>query len=179
MERVKLGGLKQSLELCQFDLKGPDTPETIVPRVCKLLAAQKINIAFLTYSQLNREFHQITMCPNQYEFARASGALNTKGALPQGWTIQSREHVGILTVFPHRSPMRMLGLVMVSWAAQSVPIYGIATSLSAISFITDYRTIDKGIAVVQESFQLPEDHAPIKPELVYYQSDEVKKGKGN
>ena len=179
MERVKLGGLKQSLELCQFDLRGPESPEKIVPRVSKLLASQKINIAFLTYSQLNNEFHQLTICPPQYDFSRTSGVLNTKGTLPRGWGIRSREHVGVLTVFPHRSPIKILGLVIVSWAAQSIPIYGIATSLSAISFITDYHWIDKGIEVVQDSFQLPEDHAPIKPELIYYQGDAVKKGKGS
>jgi aspartokinase len=179
MEKVKLGGMKQSLELCQFDLRGPDSPERIVPRVSKLLASQKINIAFLTYSQLNSGFHQLTICPHQYDFTRTSGVLNAKDTLPRGWAIQSREHVGILTVYPHRSPIKILGCVMVSWAAQSIPIYGIATSLSAISFITDYHTIDKGIEVVQSSFQLPDDHAPIKPELIYYQSDEVKKGKGN
>ncbi len=179
MEKVKLGGMKQSLELCQFDLRGPDPPEKIVPRVSKLLASQKINIAFLTYSQLNNGFHQLTICPHQYDFTRTSGILNAKGILPRGWAIQPREHVGILTVYPHRSPIKILGWVMVLWAAQSIPIYGIATSLSAISFITDYHTIDKGIEVVRNSFQLPDDHAPIKPELIYYQSDEVKKGKGN
>jgi aspartokinase len=179
MEKVKLGGMKQSLELCQFELRGPDSREWIVPRVSKLLASQKINIAFLTYNQQNKGFHQLTICPLQYDFTRTSGILNTKGILPRGWGIQSREHVGILTVFPHHSPIKILGLVMVSWATQSIPIYGIATSLSAISFITDYHTIERGIEVVQNSFQLPDDHAPIKPELIYYQSDEIKKGKGN
>jgi aspartokinase len=179
MEKVKLGGMKQSLELCQFDLRGPESPDRIVPRVSKLLASQKINIAFLTFNQLNNGFHQLTICPHQHDFTRTSGILNTKGTLPSSWAIQSREHVGILTVYPHRSPIKILGWVMVSWAVQSIPIYGIATSLSAISFITDYHTIDKGIEVIQRSFQLPDDHAPIKPELIYYQSDEVKKRKGN
>jgi aspartokinase len=179
MEKVKLGGMKQSLELCQFDLRGPESPERIVPRASKLLASQKINIAFLTYNQLNHEFHQLTICPHQCDFTRSSEIINTKGTLPRGWTIQSREHVGILTIYPHHSPIQIIGCVMVLWAAQSIPIYGIATSLSAISFITDYHVIDKGIVAIQNSFQLPDDHAPIKPELIYYQSDEVKRGKGN
>jgi aspartokinase len=179
MEKVKLGGMKQSLELCQFDLRGPGPREKVVPKVSTLLASQKINIAFLAYNHLNNEFHQLTICPHQYDFIRTSRILNTKSTLPRGWAIQSREHVGILTVYPHRSPIKILGCVLVSWSAESIPIYGIATSLSAISFITDYHNIDKGIEVVQESFQLPDDHAPIKPELIYYQSDEVKKGKGN
>ncbi len=179
MEKVKLGGMKQSLELCQFDLRGPDSPERIVPRVCELLASQKINIAFFTYNHLKSEFHQCTMCPCQSDFTRTSGILNAKGALPRGWAIQSREHVGILTVYPHHAPIKIIGCVMVLWATQSIPIYGIATSLSAISFITDYHAIDKGIEVVQNSFQLPDDHAPIKPDLIYYQGEEVKRGKGN
>jgi len=179
MEKVKLGGMKQSLELCQFDLRGQDSPERIVPRVSKLLASQKINIAFLTYNKLNNESHQLTILLNQCDFTRSSELLNTKGTLPRGWAMQSRKHVGILTVYPHRNPLKILGCVMVLWAAQSIPIYGIATSLSAISFITDYQAIDKGIEVIQNSFQLPDDHAPIKPELIYYQSDEVKRGKGN
>jgi aspartokinase len=179
MDKVRLGGMKQSLELCQFDLRGPDSPERIVPGVCRLLASQKINIAFLTYNHLKTEFHQLTMCARQSDFTRTSGILNATGALPRAWAIQSREHVGILTVYPHHSPIKIIGCVMVSWAASSIPIYGIATSLSAISFITDYHAIDKGIEVVQNSFQLPDDHAPIKPDLIYYQGDEVKRGNGN
>jgi hypothetical protein len=179
MERVQLGGLKQSLEFCQFDLRGSGSREKVVPKVSKFLASQKINIGFLTYHQMNNGFRQLTFCAHQYDFTHTSGILNSKGFLPRGWQIRSREHVGILTVFPHRSPIKILGLVMVSWAAHSIPVYGIATSLSAISFITDFFTIDRATEILQRSFQLPDDHAPIKPELIYYQSDEVKKGKGS
>jgi len=69
----------------------------------------------------------------------------------------------------------ILGLIISSWAAQSIPIYGIATSLSAISFVTDYQLIDKAAKVIQDLFQMPEDHAPIKPEIRYLQSDIVEK----
>lgn len=177
MEKVKLGGMKQSLELCQFDLIGSELPERIVPGISRLLASQKINIALITYNQLSNESHQLTICPHQYDSSRTSGILTATGTLPVGWAMHTREHVGIITVYPHRSPIKILGGVMMSWASESIPIYGIATSLSAISFITDYGMIDKGIAVLRKTFQLPEDHAPIKPELVYYQSEDVKKDK--
>ena len=94
--------------------------------------------------------------------------------MPIGWEINSHGHVGIITIFPHQSAIKILGVIMVSWAAQSIPIYGIATSLSAISFLTDYHLTDKATEVIQDLFQLPEDHAPIKPEIRYYQSDIVK-----
>ncbi len=82
--------------------------------------------------------------------------------------------MGILTVFPHHSLIKILGVIMVSWGAQSIPIHGIATSLSGISFVTDYHCIDKAVEAIQHSFQLPDNRAPSKPEIRYYQSDIVK-----
>ena len=83
----------------------------------------------------------------------------------------------MITVFPRHSALAILGVVLASWGAESIPIYGIATSLSAVSFITDYRIMDKAIEAVQDSLQLPGNRAPIKSELHYYQSEVKKKDK--
>ncbi len=174
MKKLKIGGLKQSLELCQFDLRGPDSSEEIASKVSTLLLYQKINMEFLTYYPNRNSYHQLTFCISQDKFFTTSEILKKECSLPIGWEINSRGHVGIITIFPHQSAIKILGVIMVSWAAQSIPIYGIATSLSAISFVTDYYLIDKATEVIQDLFQLPEDHAPIKPEIRYYQSDIVK-----
>jgi len=174
MEKLKIGGLKQSLKLCQFDLRGVDSSEEIASKVSKLLLSQKINMEFLTYYPNRNSYHQLTFCISQDKFSTTSEILKKEGLLPIGWKIRSREQVGIITIFPHQSAIKILGVIMVSWAAQSVPIYGIATSLSALSFVTDYQLINKAIEGIQEIFQLPEDHAPLKPEIRYYQSDTVK-----
>jgi hypothetical protein len=63
---------------------------------------------------------------------------------------------------------------MIAWATHSIPMYGLSTSLSAVSFVTDYRLIEKSVEVIQDSFLLPENRSPLKPELRYYQSDTVK-----
>jgi len=174
MENLKVGGLKQSLELCQFDLRGPDSSEKTVSKISKLLASQNSNIEFLTYNPNSNKYHQLTLCVSQDKFSSTSKILRKDGSLPTGWQITWREHVGILTIFPHHSPIKILGVIMVSWGAQSIPIHGIATSLSAISFVTDYHCIDKAVEAIQHSFQLPENRAPLKPEIRYYQSDIVK-----
>jgi len=175
MEKLKIGGLKQSLELCQFDLRGPDSSEEIASRVSKLLISQKINMEFITYYPNRNSYHQLSFCISQDKFFTASEILKKEGFLPISWEISSRGHVGIITIFPHQSAIKILGVIMVSWAEKSIPVYGIATSLSAISFVTDYHLIGKAIKNIQDLFQLPEDHAPIKPEIHYYQSTEVKK----
>jgi aspartokinase len=174
MKKMKIGGLKQSLELCQFDLRGLDSREEIASTVSKLLLAQKINMEFLTYYPHRHSYHQLSFCVSQDKFSPTAEILKKEGSLPKGWEITSRGQVGIITIFPHQSALKILGAVMVSWAAKSIPIYGIATSLSAISFVTDYQLLDKAIEVIQNLFQLPEDHAPLKPEIRYCQSDIVK-----
>ncbi len=174
MEKFKIGGLKQSLELCQFDLKGPNPSEKIVSQVTKLLASHKINIDFLTCNPNSNRYHQFTLCVGQDKSLITSKLLKGDSKLPAGWEVNCREHVGILTVFPHQSALKILGTIMVAWAAHSIPIYGLSTSLSAVSFVTDYRLIKDAVEVIQDSFLLPENRSPLKPELRYYQSDTVK-----
>jgi len=176
MEKLKIGGLKQSIELCQFDLRGPDSSEKTASGISKLLASQEINISFLTYYQNRNSYHHLTFCVSQDKFYDTSKILKKEGSLPTGWEINSRGNVGIISVFPHHSALKILGVIMVSWGKQSIPIHGIATSLSAISFSTDYHVIDKALEVLQGVFQLPDNHAPLKPEIRYYQSSTVKKG---
>jgi len=174
MEKLKIGGLKQSLELSQFDLRGPDSSEKIVLGITKLLASQRINIEFLTYYPNRDNYHQLTFCINQDKFSDTSKILKKQGPLPMGWEINCRGHVGIISIFPQHSALKMLAVIIVSWGKESIPIHGIATSLSAISFTTDYHVIDKAVEVIQGLFQLPDNHAPLKPEILYYQSSTVK-----
>ena len=174
MQKLKVGGLKQSLELCQFDLRGPDSSENTVSKISKLLASQKCNIEFLTYNPKSNRSPQLTLCVSQDKFSEASEILRKNGLLPTSWHTTCRQHVGILTVFPHHSATQILAVIMVSWGGQSIPIFGIATSLSAISFGTNYHIIDKAVEAIHDSFQLPENRAPLKPEIRYYQSDIVK-----
>ena len=177
MEKLKVGGLRQSLELCQFDLRGPEPSDGILANISRILASQKSNIAFLTYKTNKDKRCQLSFCLNQDQSPRASKILNQGLQLPPVWEMKSREHVGMITVFPRHSALAILGVVLASWGAESIPIYGIATSLSAVSFITDYRIMDRAIEAVQDSLQLPGNRAPIKSELHYYQSEVKKKDK--
>lgn len=174
MGKMKIGGLKQSLELCQFNLGAVHSSDEIASQVSKLLLSHRINMEFLTFYPQNKNHHQLTFCVSQDTYSTALEILKKEGSLSKALKIDSREHVGIVTVFPHQSAMMILGLIMASWADQSIPIHGVATSLSAISFVTDYRILEKAINVLQDLFQMPEDHAPIKPEIRFQQSEIVR-----
>ena len=175
MERLKIGGLKLSVALCQFECRGPDPPQKIVSTVSKALAAEKINIEFLTYNSKNDGAYQISICVNQNKFYSTSKIFQKKGCLPVNWEVSSREKIGMITIFPYHSALAILGVVMATWGGNSIPVYGVATSLSAISFLTDFQAIDRAVEVIQSSFKLPDNHAPLKPELHYYPSTVSKK----
>ena len=109
MAKLKIGGLKQSLELCQFNLRGLDSSEEIASKVSKLLLSQKINMEFLTYYPHRNSYHQLTFCISQDKFSTTSEILKKEGSLPIGWEINSRGQVGIITIFPHQSAIKILG----------------------------------------------------------------------
>jgi aspartokinase len=175
MDGLKLGGLKVSFALCKFDLRGQAPPQNVLSNISKALAAKKINIEFLTYNTTKTGAYHISLCVNQNEFYTTSNIFQIHDLLPLSWEVIPRKGIGMLTLFPYDSALAILAVIVVSWGNNSIPIHGVATSLSAVSFLTDFQTIDKAVAVTQTSFQLPGDHAPLKPELHYYQSNARKK----
>ena len=97
MEKVKVGGLRQSLELCQFDLRGPEPSDGILANISRILASQKSNIAFLTYKTNKDKRCQLSFCLNQDQSPRASKILNQGLQLPPVWEMKSRECMRVVT----------------------------------------------------------------------------------
>ncbi len=174
-QRPNIGGVKQSLELCQFDIKGPGIKEETVHRITGLLASRKINIDFLTYSSSSKGCATLTLCTAQNKMHEAMRAIKGGSALFPDCSLNHREHVATVSVFPLDRALNILGLLLRSCSRKAVPVYGIATSLSAISFITEYSSIENVLWAIRETFQLPENHSPLKPEIVFYQSDTPKR----
>ena len=175
MEKLKIGGLKLSSTLCQFELSGYDPPQKILSTVSKSFSAEKINIEFLTYNSSNSDRCHISLCVSEESFSAAATLFQKNEWLPPNWAVISREKVGMATIFPSQSALAVLGIVLGAWGENSLPVYGVATSLSAISVLTDFRAMDKAVEVIQASFRLPDNHAPLKPEIHYYQSPVNKK----
>ena len=175
MERLKIGGLKLSFVLGQFELRGPDPPQKILSTVSKALSAEKINIEFLTYNSSNGNGYHISLCVNEENFSTTAKIFQKNDWLPLNWEVIARERIGMVTIFPYQSALSLVDIILVTWRENSIPIYGVATSLSAVSVLTDFLAMDKAVEVIQGSFQLPDNHAPLKPEFHYDQSTVNKK----
>jgi aspartokinase len=60
--------------------------------------------------------------------------------------------VGTLSIFPHHSNLKLLGLSFYLLGGQHLPLYGMASSISSLTFITDYLQLDKAVSILLEKF---------------------------
>ena len=73
--------------------------------------------------------------------------------------------VGTLSIFPHHSNLKLLGLSFYVFGKQNLPLYGMASSISSLTFITDYSRLDEAVSTLLEYMDLPPNHAPFRPEI--------------
>jgi hypothetical protein len=73
--------------------------------------------------------------------------------------------VGALSIFPHQSNLKLLGLSFYLFGEANLPLYGMSSSISTLTFLTDYTKLDSAVAKLLEYVVLPANHAPFRPEI--------------
>lgn len=73
--------------------------------------------------------------------------------------------LGALSLFPHHSNLKLLGLSLYLLGKQRIPLYGMASSISSLTFITDYLRLDEAVATLLKFVDLPPNHSPFRPEI--------------
>ena len=58
--------------------------------------------------------------------------------------------VGLVTLFPHRFSLMILGLSLDALERARIPIHGIASSISSITFVTDFERLEEAVKELQE-----------------------------
>jgi len=72
--------------------------------------------------------------------------------------------VGTLSIFPHHSNLKLLGVSFYLLSKVRLPLYGMASSISSLTFITDYSLLDEAVTTLLEYMDLPPNPAPFRPE---------------
>jgi hypothetical protein len=76
-------------------------------------------------------------------------------------------------VFPHHSNLKLLGLALYLFGKARLPVYGMASSISSLTFITDYLQLDNAVATLLEYVDLPPNHAPFRPGIHIVQQKRI------
>jgi hypothetical protein len=159
--RIGLGGIKFSLELVQLNCRDLPGERGRAGRLLRHLADNRINVPFLCLSSADQA--GITSCCIEAEdFGRIEGRIQDADLRPHlSWI----EPVGTLTLFPHQASLHLLERTLVSFEQAGLPIYGVGTSLSALTVSTDYRLLDRAVMALETWFDLPPRHTPFRPEF--------------
>ncbi|WP_143005445.1 hypothetical protein [Desulforhopalus singaporensis] len=73
--------------------------------------------------------------------------------------------IGLLTLFPHRNSLGLLGRIINTLARHDLAVYTCVTSISALAFTTDFNQLDCIVEKLLDVIELPQNHAPFRQEF--------------
>lgn len=161
MEKIRIGGIKLSRQLAHLSLRFFFDPDRHRSRFYRSLAENQINIVFLTMSRADPGM-RVSLCVAVEDLAITRAILQAE--LGGTVVLTVNPSVGSVTIFPHRSSFRVLGRAVSALLQGGIPLYGLASSLSALTFVTEYDRLDQAADCLAHDFDLPANHAPLKPD---------------
>lgn len=168
MQKIRINGLKLSTELVRLHLELSEGDKKPMTDMCRLLGDHKVNILFMTNAVQSEQTYAL-FCIDADKHRLAESLIGKEPCLKASTRIFPGG--GLLTLFPHKSSLRMVGLVLQKLGENRIPMYGLASSIAAITFVTDYNRLDDAAKVLTECLDLPESATPIKSILKVKQID--------
>ena len=162
-DRPRIDGIKVSNELVAVKLQSTEEGINTESRLCGVLAKEKINMPFLSISRRGNSV-SIICCVDKGEERHAVEVLSpvfTRG----GCSIKFIRSAGLISIFPHRSSFKIFIHALSVFVDSGIPVYGMSSSLSTLSFLTDFAAMERLIGLITEQFILPPDHVPLRTEI--------------
>lgn len=167
MEKVKISGIKLSNELVLVNLPGNDLLHSPLDYLCRLMARNKININFLFSRQTEQG---VSVC---YTAAVEEEPVIKQALLDQPILAEKVEivkSVGLISIYPSHFNLEILGTALTAFGEKKLKIYGLASSLSTLTFVCDYFKLDMAVSALKDYFTFPSYHTPYRPEIMVKQS---------
>ncbi|MBW2065104.1 MAG: hypothetical protein JRJ03_09240 [Deltaproteobacteria bacterium] len=152
-EKVQVAGVKLSDELLQINISGISNDLDASLLISRLMAENKINMQFLWGFSL-RAHSEAKCCVSMREEARIRDLVK-KDVTLRG-EVEFIPSVGMLSLFPHQFNLRILGASLAAFGEAGLPLYGMSSSLSALTFITDYIHLRSAVAALRQYLSIPE-----------------------
>ncbi len=180
--KIGIGGIKFSPELVQYSHQALSPADRSLAGLLRCLAERRINLPFLCLSFADSRAHS-TFCIAATDHAQVEMLLDAyprtsdkdyPGFSGRGQSskirflrdqLQSIHGVGTLTLFPHRRSLLLLGRVVELLGQAGISIHSLCTSISALAINIDYLLLDQAVAVLERMVELPDNHAPFRPEF--------------
>ena len=161
-KKIRINGIKLSTKLVQINLLNGSHPENDRLLFFQLLSQNQINIPFILLTCMGEKILG-SCCVASEDIDRVKKIIDKEPTLKEN--IEFISSVGALSIFPHRSNLKLLGLSFYLLGKQHLSLYGMASSISSLTFIMDYSQLDEAVSILLEYMDLPPNHTPFRPEI--------------
>jgi len=161
-KKIRINGIKLSTKLVQINLLNGSLPENTRPLFFRLLSQHQINIPFILTSGMGEKIIG-SCCVAAEDINQIKKVVAGEPKLKE--KLEFIPGVGTLSIFPHHSNLKLMGLAFYLLGRAHLPMYGMASSISSLTFITDYSQLDKAVSIFLEYMDLPPNHSPFRPEI--------------
>ena len=150
MNKIRINDFRLSRELFHLEfLNGSSSSDTDL-LFLKALSAQRINIDFLSRTLINEKARS-SFCIKSEFYDMVKRLLGSEPLLKdQAEFISS---VGLVSLFPHRFSLEILGRSLSAFGNANIPIYEVASSVSSITFVTDFARLEEAEERLREYLQ--------------------------
>jgi hypothetical protein len=172
-EKTRIGGIKFSEELIHCAVLCRTSQKQELALLLNLIAKKSVSLPFYT-SSVADGLLTANFCAHSNELKTLEKIVSST---PLSSTdIQITPSVGLLTLFPHRNSLLLVGKIVQLMADFHFPLYSFSTSISALAVNTAYEKLDELSEKLQTLVELPENHAPFRQQFRIKQLDQTDRG---
>lgn len=152
MDKLPMEGCRLVGGLFQAELVYSSPAEGTLTDLLGRFAGGRVNLLLLTGRQTDErlELHCL-VSGEDAERARSLVQSDPAPARHAGF----RASVDILNIFPHKADLRVVGLGLLAFAREGIPLYGFCSSFSTLTFVTDSKQTEKALSALGACFDLP------------------------
>lgn len=148
-----INGILQRADLKAFSLAS--IVETgNVATVLQRLAEHRINIEFVNQIPHKNGSIDVILCVDKKDVQSTHALLEEIRTTMCAGEISPLGGVGILSLFPHREHAVIAGMIMQTLSDAHIPLFAMASSLSAISCVIEEKQILEALSLLSRKFGL-------------------------
>jgi len=159
---LRANGIKLSLEMTLITIRSSSSGSDPNARFLKLMGENRINLPFLCIAARDNTISG-TYCMLSEDQSRAKSVIALDKTLVT--QIDYLPSVGSISVFPHNFDLEFLGDMLRLLSESGAPLHGTATSISALTMITDFPRLEQTADYLFRHVTLPDNHSPFNPDI--------------
>jgi hypothetical protein len=149
VEKVQMEGLNGTGPLVRVNIANGSAPDDILKGFIRSLTQERINMRLFIGAESGCGV-QATCCVADADGARVK-TLTDSTPDCEGYT-ELQGAAALVSIFPHRFNLKTVGLALIAFSEAGLPLHGLCSSLSGLTFITDQARLHDVFTALQAYF---------------------------